>query len=76
MQETQNVRIDMQRIPVGSSIGAALLIVILLIGMFVELPRVRGTAIAGGAVGLPLAAALIWWRRRNAGNQPSDTRLF
>jgi hypothetical protein len=73
MDDRQNVQINMQRIPVGSSLGAALLIVLLLVGMFLDLPRIRGTAIAGGAVGLVLAVALISWRRRNAGHQPSHT---
>jgi hypothetical protein len=75
MEDRQNVQIDMQRIPVGSSVGAALLIAILLVGMLLDLPRIRGTAIAGGAVGLVLAVALIWWRRRNPGHQPSHIRL-
>lgn len=73
MQDTQNVQINMQRIPVGSSMGAALLIVIVLVGMFLGLPGVRTTAMGGGAIGLLLAVALIWWRRRKAGNQPDPT---
>jgi hypothetical protein len=48
MQDNQNVQINTQRIPVGSGIGAALLIVILLVGLFLDLPGVRGTAIGGG----------------------------
>jgi hypothetical protein len=70
MQDTQNVQINMQRIPVGSSMGAALLIVIVLVGLLLDLPGVRATAIGGGAVGLLLAVALIWWRRRKVGNPP------
>ena len=42
MSNRQPVEINTQRIPVGSSIGAALLIVILLVGMFLDLPGVRG----------------------------------
>jgi high-affinity Fe2+/Pb2+ permease len=76
MKDKQNVQINMQRIPVGSGLGAALLIVILLMGMFLELPRIRGNAVAGGGIGLVLAVALIWWRRRNAGHHPAETRLF
>ncbi|HUE89305.1 MAG TPA: GlyGly-CTERM sorting domain-containing protein [Vicinamibacterales bacterium] len=73
MQGSQNVQINTQRIPVGSSIGAALLIVIVLVGLFLDLPGVRGTAIGGGAIGLLLAAALIVWRRRKAASQPHPT---
>ena len=69
----ENVQINMQRIPVGSSIGAALLIVLLLVGMFLDLPGVRGTAVGGGAIGLLLAAVLIGWRRRKVGKRPDPT---
>ena len=73
MDDRQNVQINMQRIPVGSSVGAAMLIAILLLGLFLDLPGVRITAIGGGAIGLVLAGALIAWRRRRAGNQPHPT---
>jgi hypothetical protein len=73
MQDTQNVQINTQRIPVGSSIGAALLIVIVLFGMFLDLPGVRGTAVGGTTIGSLFAVALIWWRRREAGRQPHPT---
>ena len=73
MDDRQNVQINMQRIPVGSSVGAAALIAILLLGMFLDLPGVRGTAIGGGAIGLLLAGVLIGWRRRKAGSQPHPT---
>jgi hypothetical protein len=73
MQDRQDVQINTQRIPVGRSIGAGLLIVIVLVGLFLDLPGVRGTAIGGGAVGLLLAVALISWRRRKAGHQPPPT---
>ena len=73
MEDWHNVQINMQRIPVGSSVGAGVLIAILLLGLFLDLPGVRGTAIGGGAVGLLLAGALIAWRRRTAGNQPHPT---
>jgi hypothetical protein len=73
MDDRQHVQINTQRIPVGSSIGAAVLIAIVLLGMFLDLPGVRGTAIGGGAIGLLLATGLIWWRRRHVGNQPHPT---
>jgi hypothetical protein len=73
MHDPRNVQINTQRIPVGSSIGAALLIAIILLGLFLDLPGVRGTALGGGALGLLLAAALIGWRRRKAGRQPHPT---
>jgi hypothetical protein len=73
MEDMQNVQINMQRIPVGSGVGAAVLIAILLLGLFLDLPGVRITAIGGGVIGLLLAGALIVWRRRRAGNQPQPT---
>ena len=73
MQAPRNVQINTQRIPVGSSIGAALLIAIVLLGLFFDLPSVRGTALGGSAIGLLLATALIAWRRRKAGRQPHPT---
>jgi hypothetical protein len=69
----ENVQINTQRIPVGSGIGAALLIIVLLVGMFLDLPGVRGTALGGGAIGFLLAAVLIGWRRRKVGTQPDPT---
>jgi hypothetical protein len=72
MDDSQNVQINTQSIPVGSSMGAALLIVVLLVGLFLDLPGVRGTAVGGG-VGVLLGAALIWRRRRNVGRQPQST---
>jgi hypothetical protein len=71
--DTRNVQINTQRIPVGGSIGAALLIAIVLVGMFLDLPGVRRTAIGGGTAGLLLSAVLIIRRRRKAGNQPHPT---
>ena len=73
MPHRELVQINTQRIPVGSSIGAAVLIVILLVGMFLDLPGVRGTAMGGGAIGVMLAWALIWWRRRRVGQPPQPT---
>ena len=61
--DLRNVQINMQKIPVGGSIGAAALIALLLTGMFLDLPGIRATAIGGQAVGLIFAAALIRWRR-------------
>jgi predicted membrane protein len=73
MQDIPNVQINTQRIPVGSSIGAALLIVIVLVGLFLDLPGVRGTAVGGGVTGLLLAAVLIRWRRRNGSTASRST---
>ena len=71
--DTRNVQINTQRIPVGGSIGAAVLIAIVLLGLFLDLPGVRTTAIGGGAVGLLFAIVLIRWRRRTVGSQPRST---
>jgi hypothetical protein len=68
-----NVQINMQHIPVGSSVGRAVLIAILLLGLFLDLPGVRGTAIGGGAPGLLLGVVLIYWRGRKVANQPHPT---
>lgn len=65
MADTRNVQINMQSIPVGSGFGAAALIAIVLTGLFLDLPGVRGTAIGGVAVGVLVAVTLIWWRRRH-----------
>jgi hypothetical protein len=73
MEDRQLVQINIQRVPVGGSIGAAVLIIILLAGLFLDLPGVRGTVIWGGGTGLILAVALISWRRRTAGEQPHPT---
>jgi hypothetical protein len=67
------VEINTQRIPVGSSLGAAALIAIVLTGLFLDLPGVRGTAIWGGVGGLLFALTLIAWRRRRAGTSPPPT---
>ena len=63
---TPTPRIDIQRIPVGRGLGAGALIVIVLVGLFLDLPGVRGTAIWGGALGVILGVALILWRRPRA----------
>ena len=62
--ETAMADINIQRIPVGSSIGAAVLIVILLAGLFLDLPGLRGTVVWSASIGLVLGVALIWWRSR------------
>lgn len=67
------VQINTQRIPVGRGVGAAALIVILLTGLFLDLPGVRGTAVWGGIVGVLIALALIAWRRRKAGDAPKPS---
>ncbi len=61
--DLRNVEISMHKIPVGGSLGAAALIAILLVGMFLDLPGIRATAIGGIVVGLVIAVALIRWRR-------------
>ena len=71
--ETRNVQINTQKIPVGSSIGAAVLIAIVLLGLFLDLPGVRRTVLAGGGFGLLFALSLIGWRRRTAGERPHPT---
>ena len=73
MGHDANVQINTQKIPVGSGIGAAVLIAIILAGLFVDLPGVRGTAIGGGAIGLLLAWLLIRWRRRTVGSNLHPT---
>jgi hypothetical protein len=73
MPDINHVQINTQRIPVGSSMGAAALIAIVLLGMFLDLPGVRWTALGGGTVGLVFAAGLIWRRRRHAGDPPHPT---
>ncbi len=73
MHDRQNVQINTQRIPVGSGFGAAVLIVVVLTGMFLDLPGLRETAVGGGTIGLLLGVALIWRRRRSAGAQPHST---
>jgi hypothetical protein len=65
--EDKPPQINMQRIPVGRGLGAGVLIAILLTGLFLDLPGVRGTTIGGAAIGLLIAAALIGWRRRAMG---------
>jgi hypothetical protein len=67
------VQINTQRIPVGGSVGAAMLIAILLCGLFLDLPGVRGTAVGGAGVGLLMALGLIGWRRRHAGDSSRPT---
>jgi hypothetical protein len=67
------VQINTQKIPVGRGLGAALLIATVLMGMFLDLPGVRGTAVAGGAVGLLVALVLIGWRRRTVGRRTPPT---
>jgi hypothetical protein len=61
--DRRNVEINIQKIPVGSGIGAAAVIVILLTTLFLALPGIRATAIGGIAIGLIFAVALIRWRR-------------
>lgn len=56
-----NPRISMHSIPVGSGLGAAVLIAMLLLGMAVELPM--QPAIWGMAAGVFGGLGLIAWRR-------------
>ena len=66
-------QINTQQIPVGRGVGAGVLIAILLIGLFLDLPGVRGTAIGGATIGLLIAAVLIAWRRRAIGHPTRPT---
>jgi hypothetical protein len=50
-----------------------MLIVILLAGLFLDLPGVRATVTWGGIIGLVLGVVLIGWRRRNVGRQLRQT---
>jgi hypothetical protein len=61
--DLRNVQINIQKIPVGSGIGAGLLIAVLLLGMAFELPAVRTWAIAGLTIALIVGVSLILWRR-------------
>ena len=67
------VQINTQRIPVGGSVGAAVLIAILLCGLFLDLPGVRATVVWGTGVGLLVALGLIGWRRRHASDSSRAT---
>jgi hypothetical protein len=71
--DSQIVNINTQKVPVGNSAGAAVLIAIVLLGLFLDLPGVRATAVWGGGLGLLFALALIGWRRRRAGSPPAPT---
>lgn len=73
MEVRHNVQINMQSIPVGSSPGAAVLIVIMLVGLFLDLPGVRATALGGAAIGLLVATVLIALRRRSVGSPQHPT---
>jgi hypothetical protein len=61
--DLRKVEINIQKIPVGGSLGAAAVIVVLLTVLFLALPGIRPTAIGGIAAGLIFAVALIRWRR-------------
>jgi hypothetical protein len=63
MRELRDARIDMQSIPVGSSIGAAVLVAILLGTMFYSLPGLRPVVVWGAAAGVVFGVGLIVWRR-------------
>ena len=73
MDVGQPVQINIQRVPVGSGIGAALLIAVLLAILLFSLPGLRPTAFWGSSIGVLLAVSLIVWRRRRVGRPPRPT---
>ncbi|HJU72204.1 MAG TPA: hypothetical protein VJ717_00550 [Gemmatimonadaceae bacterium] len=73
MDVRQPVEINTQRVPVGNSIGAAVLIVILLAMLLFSLPGLRPTAFWGSSIGIVLGVSLIVWRRRRVGRPPHPT---
>ncbi len=54
--------INSARIAIGGGLGAGFLILILLSGVLLDLPRLRTLALAGLLSGLAYAAFLHWWR--------------
>jgi hypothetical protein len=64
MSDEPEAQITMSRIPIRGGVGAFALIVILVSGVAAELPQLRGRFLAGVALGLLVALALILWRRR------------
>jgi len=63
-------RIDSSKITVGGGLGAGILILILLTGLLIELPRLRMLTVPGLLSGLAYAALLHWWRSEH----PRDPR--
>lgn len=59
-------RIDSSKIPIRGGLGAGLLILILLTGVLVDLPRLRLLAAPGILAGLVFGAILHLWRKRHA----------
>ena len=68
MRVTPNARITMHSIPVGSGIGAAALIMVLLSGMAAELPM--QPALWGMTAGVFGGLLLVVWRRYAGGRRP------
>jgi hypothetical protein len=64
MTDLPKPQISMHSIPVGSGLGAAALISVLLLGMAVELPM--GPALWGMGTGVLGGFALIAWRSRRS----------
>jgi hypothetical protein len=64
MADEPEAQITMSRIPIRGGVGAFALIVILVSAVAAELPLLRARFLAGVALGLLLAIALIIWRRR------------
>lgn len=56
-------RIDSSKIPIGGSLGAGLVIAILLTGVLIELPELRLLAALGFVAGMIFAGSMRLWRR-------------
>lgn len=65
MTDKRQADISMHHIPIDGSLGAAVLIGILLFSVLGELPQLRWRFLGSAALGLLFAVALILWRRRS-----------
>jgi len=73
--DDRNVEIRIDRIPVGTGIGAALAILVLLGAMLVEIPALRLPALAGVAGGAVLGVVLIIWHIRRRKRPVSESHI-